>query len=79
MQSQGDSSAHIMKCKGCDDTIRQAHILNAATNSCKICGRSAPFTTDKSIPAEDVLSIDVLLPSSETLYNEARGFNKDNL
>lgn len=78
VQSQGDSSAHIMKCKGCNDTIRKAHILNAATNACKICGRSAPFTTDKSIPVEDVLSIDVLLPSSEALYNEAHGVNKSN-
>lgn len=78
VQSQGDSSTHIMKCDVCGDTIRQAHVLNVTTNACKICGRSAPFTTVKSIPVNDVLPIDVLLPSSEALYNEAHRVNKDN-
>ncbi len=76
--SQGDSSAHIMECDGCGKTMRQAHVLNAATNSCKICGRKAPFTSVKSIPVDDVLSTDVLLPSSEALYNEAHVIKKDN-
>lgn len=78
VKSQGDSSAHIMECKGCGITERQAHILNLAANACKICGRSAPFTTDKSIPTDDILSIDVLLPSSEAVYSEAQKFKKDN-
>ena len=31
-----------------------------------------------SIHLDDIFSIDVLLPSSEALYNEAHGVNKDN-
>lgn len=76
--SQGDSSAHIMECDGCGKTTSQAHVINAATNSCRICGRRGPFTSLKSIPMDDVLSIDVLLPSSEALYSEAYGFKKGN-
>ena len=78
VKSQGDTSTHIMECRGCGKTIRQAHVLNITTNSCKICGRRGPFTSLKSIPMDGVLSSDVLLPSSEVIYNGAYGFKKGN-
>lgn len=78
LQSQGDTSAHIMECDGCGKTMREGHTPNASSNTCKVCGRTGPFTVDTINPVDDILSIDALLPSAEVLYNEAHEIEHGN-
>lgn len=70
VKNQGDTSTHVLECDACSATKREAHILNASNSACRICGRSAPFTSVRINSADEILSIDVLLPSLEVLHNE---------